>query len=58
MEDILDNLNDSQRTAVEWCDGPQLVIAVDLAVAEVISTVKDLEALIAVRVRIFMQMLL
>ena len=27
MEDILDNLNDSQRTAVEWCDGPQLVIA-------------------------------
>ena len=27
MEDILDNLNESQRTAVEWCDGPQLVIA-------------------------------
>lgn len=28
MEDqILDQLNDSQRAAVTWCDGPQLVIA-------------------------------
>ena len=26
-ENILSNLNDSQRMAVEYCDGPQLVIA-------------------------------
>ena len=27
MNDILDSLNESQRAAVEYCDGPQLVIA-------------------------------
>ena len=27
MENILDQLNDAQRAAVEWLDGPQLVIA-------------------------------
>ena len=27
MENILDQLNDAQRAAVVWLDGPQLVIA-------------------------------
>ena len=27
MEDYLSQLNDQQRAAVEYCDGPQLVIA-------------------------------
>ncbi len=26
-EQLLSELNDSQREAVTWCDGPQLVIA-------------------------------